>query len=280
MKQFRNMIYPYVGWLAVMVVVPMLMILLYAFTTAGNEVTTFRFTLDNFARFLTDKVFIDVLKRSMVIAIATTVICVLLGYPIAYSIAKGPEKSGFFWVMLITLPTWINMLVRTYAWVGILQDDGLLNSILGIFGIGPFHMIHTTFAVVLGMVYNFIPFMILQIYASLDKMDKSYLEAASDLGANKVQSFLRITLPMSLPGVISGITLVFLPAVSSFFIPKLLGGGQFVLIGNVIETQFLTAGDWSFGSAISLIMALIIMLSLYITKKVDTDPAQAKGGIL
>ena len=273
MKQFRNMIYPYVGWLLVMVVVPMFMILLYAFTTAGNEVTTFRFTLDNFSRFLTDKVFIDVLKRSMVIAIVTTVICVLLGYPIAYSIAKGPEKSGFFWIMLITLPTWINMLVRTYAWVGILQDDGLLNSILGIFGIGPFHMIHTTFAVVLGMVYNFIPFMILQIHSSLAKMDRSLIEAANDLGANPVQSFLKVTLPLSLPGVLSGITLVFLPAVSSFFIPKLLGGGQYVLVGNVIETQFLTSGDWNFGAAISLIMAIIIMISMWLTRKVDTDPA-------
>ena len=273
MKQFRNMIYPYVGWLAVMVVVPMLMILLYAFTTAGNEVTPFRFTLDNFSRFLTDKVFIDVLKRSMIIAIATTVICVLLGYPIAYAIAKGNEKSGFFWVMLITLPTWINMLVRTYAWVGILQDDGLLNSILGIFGIGPFHMIHTTFAVVLGMVYNFIPFMILQIHSSLAKMDRSLIEAANDLGANPVQSFLKVTLPLSLPGVLSGITLVFLPAVSSFFIPKLLGGGQYVLVGNVIETQFLTSGDWNFGAAISLIMAIIIMISMWLTRKVDTDPA-------
>ena len=273
MKQFRNMIYPYVGWLLVMVVVPMFMILLYAFTTAGNEVTTFRFTLDNFSRFLTDKVFIDVLKRSMIIAIATTVICVLLGYPIAYAIAKGNEKSGFFWVMLITLPTWINMLVRTYAWVGILQDDGLLNSILGIFGIGPFHMIHTTFAVVLGMVYNFIPFMILQIHSSLAKMDRSLIEAANDLGANPVQSFLKVTLPLSLPGVLSGITLVFLPAVSSFFIPKLLGGGQYVLVGNVIETQFLTSGDWNFGAAISLIMAVIIMISMWLTRKVDTDPA-------
>lgn len=273
MRQFRNMIYPYVGWLLVMVVVPMFMILLYAFTTAGNEVTTFRFTLDNFSRFLTDKVFIDVLKRSMIIAIATTVICVLLGYPIAYAIAKGNEKSGFFWVMLITLPTWINMLVRTYAWVGILQDDGLLNSILGIFGIGPFHMIHTTFAVVLGMVYNFIPFMILQIHSSLAKMDRSLIEAANDLGANPVQSFLKVTLPLSLPGVLSGITLVFLPAVSSFFIPKLLGGGQYVLVGNVIETQFLTSGDWNFGAAISLIMAIIIMISMWLTRKVDTDPA-------
>ncbi len=273
MRQFRSMIYPYVVWLAVMVVVPMLMILLYAFTKEGNDVTTFRFTLENFARFFSDAVFLDVLKRSLVIAIVTTVICVLLGYPIAYVIASGPEKSKMFWILMITLPTWINMLVRTYAWVGILQDDGLLNKLFGLLGIGPFQMMYTTFAVVLGMVYNFIPFMILQIHTSLAKMDKSYLEAASDLGANKVQSFLRVTLPLSLPGVLSGITLVFLPAVSSFFIPKLLGGGQYVLIGNVIETQFLTSGDWNFGSAISLIMAVIIMISMYLTKKVDTDPA-------
>ncbi len=273
MKQFRNMVYPYVAWIAVMIVAPMLMIVLYAFTTAGNDVTTIRFTLDNFARFFSDQVFLDVLWRSLFIAVITTIICVLVGYPIAYAIAQRSEKSNMFWVLVITMPTWINMMVRTYAWVGILQDGGLINSLLGLFGIGPFKMMYTTFAVVLGMVYNFIPFMILQIHTSLTKMDKSYLEAAADLGANKVQSFLRVTLPLSLPGVLSGITLVFLPAVSSFFIPKLLGGGQYVLIGNVIETQFLTSGDWNFGSAISLIMAVIIMISMYITRKVDTDPA-------
>ena len=273
MKQFRNMVYPYVAWIAVMIVAPMLMTVLYAFTTAGNDVTTIRFTLDNFARFFSDQVFLDVLWRSLFIAVITTIICVLVGYPIAYAIAQRSEKSNMFWVLVITMPTWINMMVRTYAWVGILQDGGLINSLLGLFGIGPFKMMYTTFAVVLGMVYNFIPFMILQIHTSLTKMDKSYLEAAADLGANKVQSFLRVTLPLSLPGVLSGITLVFLPAVSSFFIPKLLGGGQYVLIGNIIETQFLTSGDWNFGSAISLIMAVIIMISMYITRKVDTDPA-------
>ena len=276
MKQFRNMVYPYVAWIAVMIVAPMLMIVLYAFTTAGNDVTTIRFTIDNFARFFSDQVFLDVLWRSLFIAVITTIICVLVGYPIAYAITQRSEKSNMFWVLVITMPTWINMMVRTYAWVGILQDGGLINSLLGLFGIGPFKMMYTTFAVVLGMVYNFIPFMILQIHTSLTKMDKSYLEAAADLGANKVQSFLRVTLPLSLPGVLSGITLVFLPAVSSFFIPKLLGGGQYVLIGNVIETQFLTSGDWNFGSAISLIMAVIIMISMYITRKVDTDPA-ARG---
>jgi len=267
---------PYIVWMVAMIVIPMLLIMLYAFTNKGNDVATIRFTFENFSRFFSDTVFMSVLRRSLFIAVLTTVICILLGYPIAYVIANRSENNKMFWILLITLPTWINMLVRTYAWMGILQDGGIINSFLGFFGIGPIIMIHTTFAVVLGMVYNFIPFMILQIYTALTKMDKSYLEAASDLGANKVQSFLRVTLPLSIPGVISGITLVFLPAVSSFFIPKLLGGGQYVLIGNVIETEFLTSGDWNFGSAISLAMAVIIMISMYITKKVDTDPA-AKG---
>ena len=273
MKQFRNMALPYIVWMSAMIVVPMLLIVLYAFTDKGNDVATIHFSLENFARFFSDRVFMSVLKRSLYIAISTTLICILFGYPIAYVIANRSEKSKIFWILMITLPTWINMLVRTYAWMGILQDEGVINRLLGFLGIGPITMIHTSFAVVLGMVYNFIPFMILQIYTALTKMDRSYLEAASDLGANRVQSFLRITLPLSIPGVISGITLVFLPAVSSFFIPKLLGGGQYVLIGNVIETEFLTSGDWNFGSAISLAMAIIIMFSMYITKKVDTDPA-------
>lgn len=280
MNHFKKMAYPYVAWISVMVVAPMLLILMYAFIEQGNDVTTFKFTLSNFTRFFSDSVYTDVLYRSLYVALITTLICLLIGYPAAYIIAMAKPKHKAALVLLITFPTWINMLVRTYAWLGILQDNGIINSFLGLFGIEPVQMIYTNFAVILGMVYNFVPFMILQIYSALDKMDKSYLEAASDLGANRVQSFLKVTFPMSLPGVISGITLVFLPAVSSFFIPKLLGGGQFVLIGNVIETQFLTAGDWGFGSAISLIMAIIIMISLYITRRLDTDPAEAKGGRL
>ncbi len=269
MKQFRSMAYPYILWAVIMIIVPMLMIVMYAFTQKGNDVLTFRLTLDNFLYFFSDPIFMDVLKRSMWVAVLTTVLCLVLGYPVAYIIAQADGRKKVMLVLLITIPMWINMLVRTYAWVGILQDKGLINTILGVFGIGPISLIYTDFAVVLGMVYNFIPFMILQIYTALSKLDKSYLEAASDLGANKLQSFLNVTLPLSLPGVISGITLVFLPAVSSFFIPKMLGGGQYVLIGNVIESQFLTSGNWNFGSAISLIMAVIILISMYITKKID-----------
>lgn len=277
MKNFRSMVYPYIIWSAVMIVVPMLMIIMYAFTKESNAVMNIRFTFDNFAYFFKDKVFIDVLKRSLVIAVFTTIICILIGYPTAYVIAKMKPKSQMVMVLMVTLPTWINMLVRTYAWRGILDKSGLINSILAMFGIGPIKLLETTFAVVLGMVYNFIPFMILQIYTALSKMDESYLEAANDLGANKVQAFFKVTLPLSVTGIISGITLVFLPAVSSFFIPKLLGGGQYVLIGNVIETQFLTTGNWGFGSAISLIMAIIIIIAMYIARRIDKR-ISVKGG--
>lgn len=279
MKNFKSMAYPYLIWSAALIVLPMLLIVVYAFTKEGNSVINIQFTLDNFERFFSDKVFFNVLKRSLYIAVATTIVCIILGYPLAYIIAGMKPRSQVVMVFIVTIPTWINMLVRTYAWRGILDKSGLINSLLGLMGIGPVKLLETGFAVVLGMVYNFIPFMILQIYNSLSKMDYSYIEAASDLGADRIQTFLRVVLPLSIPGVISGITLVFLPAVSSFFIPKLLGGGQYVLIGNVIENQFLTSGDWGFGSAISLIMAIIIIISMHITKKLDKDPSAEGGNI-
>ncbi len=277
MKSFKSMAYPYIIWSIFLIVLPMLLIVIYAFTKEGNSVINIQFTLENFARFFSDKVFFNVLKRSFFIAVATTIICILLGYPLAYVTARMKPKSQIVMVFMVTIPTWINMLVRTYAWRGILDKSGILNSLLGLFGIGPVQFLETGFAVILGMVYNFLPFMVLQIYNSLSKMDYSYIEAASDLGADRLHTFLRVTLPLSIPGVISGITLVFLPAVSSFFIPKLLGGGQYVLIGNVIENQFLTSGDWGFGSAISLIMAIIIIISMHITKKLDKDPSSEGG---
>lgn len=266
MNSFRAMTIPYIAWIAAMIVVPMILIIFYAFTIEGNDVVSIKFSLENFTRFVTDSVFLKVVGKSMWIAFLTTVICIFAGYPIAYIISKARGNKGMILILLLTLPTWINMLVRTYAWMGILQEGGMLSKLIG------HTLLYTDFAVALGMVYNFLPFMILQIHSSLAKMDNSLLEAAADLGANKVQSFLRVTLPLSLPGVVSGITLVFLPAVSSFFIPKLLGGGQYVLVGNVIESQFLTAGDWNFGSAISLIMAVIIIISMWLTRKLDVQP--------
>lgn len=247
------MAYPYIAWAVAFIVVPMLMIIFYAFTTQGNSTLIFQFTLANFARFFSDPTFPNVLWNSLRIAVVTTVCCVLIGYPAAYLIAQMDERHQGWMILLVTLPMWINMLVRTYAWRGI-----LLHFDLG-----------SEAKIFIGMVYNFLPYMIIQIYTSLSKLDKNLITASYDLGADPVQTFLKVTLPLSVPGIISGITLVFLPAVSSFFIPKLLGGGDYVLIGNLIETYFITTGDWNFGSAISLIMALIIIASMWLTKRLD-----------
>ena len=269
MRRFSQLAIPYAVWVALMILLPMLLILLYAFTTQGNDIVNFSFTLDHFIRFFTDQDFLLILWRSLVIAFKTTIICVLLGYPIAYFIARSSDKVRNILVLVITLPMWINMLVRTYAWIGILSDGGILQNILSFLGFGEPELLYTEGAVLLGMVYNFLPFMILQVNTSLCKMDKSLLEASADLGANRFQTFWRVTFPLSLSGVISGITLVFLPAVSSFFIPKLLGGGQFFLIGHVIENQFITVGEWNFGSAISMIMAVVMMLCMFLIRRVD-----------
>ena len=274
MRRFSQLAIPYAVWVALMILLPMLLILLYAFTTQGNDIVNFSFTLDHFIRFFTDQDFLLILWRSLVIAFKTTIICVLLGYPIAYFIARSSDKVRNILVLVITLPMWINMLVRTYAWIGLLSDGGLIQRILHMVGLGKGSLLYTEGAVLLGMVYNFLPFMILQIQTSLSKMDNSLLEASADLGASPAQTFKRVTLPLSVPGIINGITLVFLPAVSSFFIPKLLGGGQYFLIGNMIENQFITVGEWNFGSAISMIQAVIILLSMSLMKRMDKEKGE------
>ena len=252
-----------------MLVLPMALIALYSFMKQGNAIISFSFTLEHYKKFFTDPDFLLILWRSLVIAIKTTIICLAIGYPVAYYISRCREEMQNFFVLAITLPTWINALVRTYAWIGILSDGGILQTILGFFGFKEVELLYTEAAVLLGMVYNFLPFMILQINTSLCKMDHSLIEASADLGANKTQTFRRVIFPLSLPGVINGITLVFLPAVSSFFIPKLLGGGQYFLIGNLIENQFITAGEWNFGSAISMIMAIVMMLMMMAVRTIE-----------
>ena len=264
---------PYVLWMAVFVVIPILMIVVYAFSSAGGG-----FTLENFAR-IGD--YMVVFTRSFKLAFIATAICLLLGYPVSCFLAREGPRFQRVAMMLIMLPMWMNFLLRTYAWMSLLENTGLLNRffeaiglfdlINGIFGtnLEYFKMINTQGAVVLGMVYNFLPFMILPIYSVIVKLDHRLIEAARDLGADSATVFRRVTLPLSLPGVINGITLVFLPAVSSFFIPKLLGGGQYFLIGNLIENQFITAGEWNFGSAISMIMAVIMILMMAAVRKAE-----------
>ena len=269
MKRFSQLAVPYIVWAILMLVMPMALIAMYSVTQQGNSIVSFTLTLEHYAKFFTDPDFLLILWRSLVIALKTTIICLLIGYPVAKFIANSNERLQNLLVLSITLPTWINALVRTYAWIGLLSEGGIIQQILSFFGLGSVELLYTEGAVLLGMVYNFIPFMILQINTSLCKMDRSLLEASADLGANKFQTFWRVTFPLSLPGVINGITLVFLPAVSSFFIPKLLGGGQYFLIGNMIENQFITVGEWNFGSAISVIMAIIMMLMMLAVRKVE-----------
>ena len=269
MKKFSNLAVPYIAWAAMMLIFPMLLIGMYSFTEPGNSIVSFAFTLDHYKKFFTDPDFLLILWRSIFIAIKTTIICLLLGYPLAYFIARSDEKTQNILVLAVTVPMWINMLVRTYAWIGLLSEGGLIQQFLGLFGFGDVELLYTEAAVLLGMVYNFLPFMILQINTSLCKMDHSLLEASADLGGNPLQTFLRVTFPLSVPGVINGITLVFLPAVSSFFIPKLLGGGQYFLIGNLIENQFITVGEWNFGSAISMIMAVIMMVLMMTVRNIE-----------
>jgi len=254
MKSFFRMSYPYILWIGIFIVAPMFMILLYALTRGGNNTLTFHFTFENFGRFFSDPDFMRVLWTSLRIAFITTVCCILIGYPTALFIAGLSERKQTMMILLMTLPMWINMLLKTYAWRGILMNFDDLSSEIKVF---------------IGMVYDFLPYMVIQIHTAIAKLDPNLLVAAHDLGANKWKSFLKVTLPLSVPGIISGVTLVFLPAVSSFVIPKLLGGGNYVLIGTLIENYFLVAGDWNFGSAISLIMALIIIAAMYVTRKID-----------
>jgi len=268
MKHFGKLIMPYLLWSFVIIVIPLFMIFIYAFTKTGNSVVTVEFTFDNFVRF-TESVYLEVFARSIKLGLITVAICLVLGYALAYIITMFRERTQSILIMLVTIPTWINMLLRTYAWMSILSDNGLINSLLIKLGFEPISMMYTDFSVIIGLVCNFLPFMIIPIHTSLSKIDKSYVEAAEDLGANKIQTFFRITFKMSLPGVINGVILVFLPAISSFVIPKLLGGGQYMLIGNLIEQQFISVGDWNFGSAISLVLALLILLAIRLMKKVE-----------
>ena len=270
MKQFKRLIIPYFIWAIIILVIPLFLIALYAFTTEGNEVMTLSFTWGNFAKFL-ETTYLNVILKSFWLGLLTTFICLVLGYPLALIIARCSEKMQGLLIMLVTIPMWINMLLRTYAWMNLLSDNGIINHLLGLLGISPVTMMYTDFSVVVGLVCNFMPFMIIPIHTSLSKMDKSFIEAAYDLGANKFQTFTKVIWKLSIPGVLNGIMMVFLLSISTFVIPKLLGGGQYMLIGNLIESQFISVGDWNFGSAISLILAVLILIFMSLMKKMDKD---------
>ncbi len=255
----RSVAYPYLFWMVIFIVVPLLLILYYAFTVPVDGGVAL--SLDNFAK-LASKNYITVIFKSLGIAALTSLFCLLLGYPVSYFLSKSKLKNKGFIVFLFIIPMWMNSLIRTYAWVSILEKNGLLNAILGFLHLPEVNILYTDSAVILGMVYNFLPFMILPIYNVLTNMDAHLIEAAQDLGANGVTVFRRVIFPLSLPGVFSGITMTFMPSVTAFLISNLLGGGQNVLIGNLIERQFLNYGDWHLGSAISALLMVVILMSM------------------
>ena len=224
--------------------------------------------------------YFNVFRRSLWLAFISTVACLIIGYPVAYIISEMKPHSRNFLIMLFILPMWMNFLLRTYAWLPILGKTGIINTLLGKIGIEPISFLYNNGAVLLGMVYNFLPFMVLPLYTVLIKMDQDLINAASDLGANRFKVFSKVTLPLSIPGILSGITMVFMPAVSTFVISRLLGGGQYMLLGNLIEQQYTTMGDWNFGSAISIFMMVIILIFMAITSKFDSANEKEGGGQL
>lgn len=260
--------YPYILWMILFTVVPLLLVLYYSFTRTDNGMLVF--TLDNFIRVI-EPTYLKVLWRSVLLALISTGVCILIGYPVSMILAGRDISRKSTLVLLFVLPMWMNFLLRTYAWMTLLDNKGVINTFLGALGLPRLNLLYTDFAVVLGMVYNFLPFMVLPIYSVLRKIDRSLIEAAEDLGANNTRVFLKVTFPLSLPGVVSGITMVFMPAVTTFIISKLLGGNQYMLIGNLIEDQFMRVYDWNFGSAISIIMMLLILASMGLMARYDRE---------
>ena len=268
---------PYAIWSVLFIVIPLILIVFFSFTKQVDG--RYMFTLDNFDKFF-NVMYFKVVRRSLVLAFISTVLCLIVGYPTAYIISKAKPSKRATLLLLCILPMWMNFLLRTYAWSAILGKNGFINTLLGMVGLGPINILYTDAAVLLGMVNNFLPFMILPIHTILSKMDQDLINAAKDLGANNFQVFTKVIFPLSLPGVISGITMVFMPAVSTFVISKLLGGGQFYLIGNLIEQEFMSVGDWHFGSAISIFMMIIILISMAIMNKYSSGTDKEGGGLL
>ena len=275
---YRAVLAPYSVWSALFVVVPLIFIAYYAFTD-----NSFAFTTENITRFFTAtsnmvqedgstrevRTYLLIFMRSLRLAVISTLVCLLMGYPIAYIMARAGEKAQKTMVTLIMIPMWMNFLIRTYAWMTILQDTGIINGILGKFGISPIHIIGTETAVIIGMVYDYFPYMVLPIYSILAKLDGKLLEAARDLGCGTLSVLRRVVFPLSLPGVISGMTMVLIPSISTFYISQKLGNGKFFLIGDAIEGQYV-ANNLHFAAAIAFILMLILLVGMTVMKYVTT----------
>ena len=250
---------PYLLWAAIFIIAPLLFVVYFAFTDANGS-----FTFDNI---LSLSSYSQTFLMSLGFSLIATVVCLLIGYPLAYCMSRMSERVRGVLMILIMLPMWISLLIRTYSLMTLLDNGGLFNSFLGLFGIAPIQFIGTDAAVILGMIYDFLPYMVLPIYTSMTKLDRRYIEAAADLGCNNLQTMTRVILPLTMPGVISGVTMVFVPSISTFYISQKLGGGLFDLLGDTIERQFKNVITYNTGAAISLVMMILILISLAVMNK-------------
>ena len=264
---------PYILWMIGFTIIPLLLIVYYGLTTKSGA-----FTLANVCSITTPE-HMKALLLSLGLSLAATAICLLLSYPLALVLRRRGIGAGSFMVFVFILPMWMNFLIRTYSWMTILGDTGIINTFLNALGLNSLQLINTGGAVILGMVYNFLPYMILPIYSVLSKMDNSLIEAAQDLGSNRFQILKKVVMPLSLPGVLSGITMVFVPCVSTFYITQKLGGGQIVLIGDIIETQFQSANNYHLGASLSLVLMILILICLGVMNYLGAD-SDSEGGVV
>lgn len=264
LKRKKGVAAPYLAWMVVFTLFPLLLVIYFSFTDKfGNP------TFENMTAL---GKYTQVFVLSFVLAVIATIICLVVAYPISFMLSRLRAGKQGIALMLVMLPMWMNFLLRTYAWMSLLEKNGLINRFFGLFGIGPFNMINTSGAVVLGMVYNYLPYMILPMYTAMIKIDQSVIEAAEDLGAGFWHKFFRVLLPLSKPGIQTGITMVFVPSISTFIISKMLGGGNFWLIGDLIESQFLgNSYNYNLGSAMSLVLMILALLCMRLMGGFDNE---------
>lgn len=266
----------YIVWAILFIVLPLVLVLFMSFNGVSSmSMGDYRFSMEQFARFF-QPLYLRILWRSVALATLSTAACLLVGYPAAYAISRTKPKTSSMLILLFVIPMWMNFLLRTYAWITLLGRNGVLNKVFHLIGLGPFDMMYNQGAILMGMIYNFLPFMVLPIYTILQKTDRSYLEAAQDLGASPATAFLKVTLPLSLPGIYSGILMCFIPALSTFVISSLLGGNKYYLVGNIIEQQFRLTGNWPFGSAIAVVLIAILLIMLFVFRQIGDK--ESKGG--
>ena len=261
----RIMSAPHILWSVLFILAPMVFVFYYAFTDKSGA-----FTMDNILA-LASPSYLTIFARSGAFALVATAICLVVAYPLAYAISRADARKQKIYIMLTMLPMWMNFLIRTYSIMAIIEDTGFLNTLLGYLGLDPLHMINTDGAVVFGMVYNYLPYMVLPIHTVLSKLDNRLIEASADLGCTPVQTFFKVVMPLSRSGIISGITMVFVPSVSTFYISQKLGGSSFDLIGDTIERQFQTAYNYNLGASISLVLMVIILISMAIMNRYSDE---------